>query len=232
MSFLTNPRGYTAAEFDAYVKTLHWGAWKPKFLVLHNTAEPNLRQWANGNRSNKPTVDYEHQRILNLNSYYKGMGWHSGPHLFVSPTYIWDACDLAADGVHVSCWNHVCIGIEMVGDYGVEAFDSGDGAKVRDLTVAALASLHKALGLRPDGYRVGESGLHFHKECVRDHHDCPGKHVDKADVVARVLAAMRYPGGVTTPAPKAPPVFAQKAPAAPTATGGLGATTGHAALKS
>ena len=37
---------------------------------------------------------------------------------------------------------------------------------------------------------MGMSGLHFHKECSRDHHDCPGKNVVKADVVARVLAKM------------------------------------------
>ena len=510
MSFLSNPKGYTAAEFDAFVRGVKWNGWRPKFITLHNTAEPSLRQWANGNTHGQSIEAYEHQRILNLNHYYKGMGWHcfsgdeqfhtseglktfaecagksvevltpggyvvspvhkfgeqelyrirlvqvtprvsgnrtwyspsastpvellatrdhnwplvdgtltqslqvgdvvqggqfipdeecedfragfrhgfiygdgwvekkrdvvtyvagihgrketafdyfdeseeryypsmesrsrtyrgtvvvksdrnlkelatlddgldylagfirgwctadggvkrnttyklssakrealewvltiaphlginvsasecvtvsqhgehafkegeyysiairiaerpwrvesieyerrdsvycavlptsdklfvlkhgilthnSGPHLFVSPAYVWDACDLTADGVHVSCWNHVCLGIEMVGDYGIEDFATGDGAKVRDLTVSALASLHNALGLRPDGFKLGVSGLHFHKECVRDHHDCPGKHVDKADVVKRVLATMKPPVAAA-PAPVA-----------------------------
>jgi hypothetical protein len=44
--------------------------------------------------------------------------------------------------------------------------------------------------LRPDGFRLGVRGLHFHKECRRDHHDCPGRNVVKADVVARVLTQM------------------------------------------
>jgi hypothetical protein len=54
---------------------------------------------------------------------------------------------------------------------------------VRANTVAALASLHRALGLSPETIR-------FHKECVADHHDCPGKNVSKADIIARVAEAM------------------------------------------
>ena len=155
--------------------------------MLHNTAEPNLKQWAHGSGD-----VYEHQRIVNLNSYYKNSeGWHSGPHLFISPAKIWVACDLMADGVHASCYNRQSLGVEMVGDYSEEDFSTGDGAKVRDLTVAALAILHKALGIDP-------ATLHFHKECLADHHDCPGKNVDKADMIARIKVAM-------APASVAPP---------------------------
>jgi hypothetical protein len=184
MTFLANPLGFTPEEFKTYVETLEWSAWRPLFVVLHNTAEPNLAQWAHGAN--------ERQRILNLNNYYKTEeGWHSGPHLFISPSQIWVACDLTADGVHCSCWNRLSIGIEMVGDYANESFDSGDGAKARDNAVAALAILHRRLGLKPDGFRLGVSGLHFHRECVRDHHNCPGPHVDKADMVSRVREAMK-----------------------------------------
>jgi hypothetical protein len=178
MTFLTNPQGYTPAEFKSFVDTLKWTGWRPKFIVLHNTAEPNLKQWQHDN-SGQP---YEDRRIVNLNHYYKDEeGWHSGPHLFISPNLIWEACDLRADGVHASCYNSESLGVEMVGDYSDEAFDSGDGAKVRDLTVAALAILHHALGIDP-------ATLHFHKECLKDHHDCPGRNVDKADIIARVKA--------------------------------------------
>jgi hypothetical protein len=182
MTFIPDPKGFTAAEFATFVAGLHWAAWRPKYLVLHNTGMPNLRQWAHGNTGK----DYERRRILNLNHYYKEQGWHSGPHLFVSPSLIWNACDLGADGVHASCFNRESLGLEMVGDYGVEDFSSGDGAKVRDLTVQALAILHRALNISPDT-------LKFHKECLRDHHDCPGKHVDKADIIARVKKAMASP---------------------------------------
>jgi hypothetical protein len=190
MTFLTNPLGFTPAEFKIYVAKLQWRGWKPKFIVLHNTAEPNLAQWQHDN-TGQP---YEHRRIVNLNHYYKDEeGWHSGPHLFISPNLIWEACDLTADGVHASCYNSESLGVEMVGDYATEAFDSGDGAKVRDLTVAALAILHDALGIDPDT-------LHFHKECLKDHHDCPGKNVDKADMIARIKAAMKgAPAAVAAP---------------------------------
>jgi hypothetical protein len=185
MTFLANPAGLTPKEFEAYVAGLHWRAWKPKFITLHNTAEPSLKQWAHGSGQ-----IYEHQRIVNLNHYYKTLGWHSGPHLFISPALIWVACDLTADGVSVSCWNRVTLGVEMVGDYSVEDFTSGDGAHVRDNTVAALAILHKALGLKPSPYKTGVEGLHPHRDCVKDHHDCPGKHVDIADLRARIAKAM------------------------------------------
>ena len=186
MTFLANPRGYAPEEFEAYVKTLHWGAWRPKFITLHNSAEPNLAQWTHNGLGQSAGL----QRIKNLNHYYASLGWHSGPHIFVAPDFIWVACDLTADGVHASCFNRVSIGIEMVGDYATEAFDSGLGMQVRDNVVSAMATLHGALGLSPNGYKLGASGLHFHKECMRDHHDCPGKNVDKVDVVARVLNAM------------------------------------------
>jgi hypothetical protein len=200
MTFLANPLGFTPAEFKTYVAKLAWTAWRPRFLVLHNTAEPNLRQWTLGNNGK----DCERKRIVNLNHYYRNeQGWHSGPHLFISPSLIWVACDLTADGVHASCYNRESLGVEMVGDYGVEAFDSGDGARVRDNAVAALAILYRALAISPDT-------LHFHKECIRDHHDCPGKHVDKADIVARVTAY--HIGDVT------------KAIAGPGSSGGAGAS--------
>jgi hypothetical protein len=178
MTFLAQPLGFTPDEFQTYVAGLRWKLWKPQFLTLHNTAEPNLAQW---NHSGLGKVAGE-RRVQNLNHYYKVVqGWHSGPHIFVAPDLIWVACDLTANGVHASCYNSVSIGVEMVGDYSTEAFDSGDGAKVRDNTVAALAILRKALKIDP-------RTLHFHKECLRDHHDCPGKNVVKADVIARVQA--------------------------------------------
>ena len=187
MTFLATPLGFAPAEFKAYVAGLKWQSWKPRFITLHNTAEPNLAQWAHGNIG-KP---YELQRVKNLNHYYEVTEhWHSGPHLFISPSLIWVACDLLADGVSVSCWNHQTIGVEMVGDYASESFTTGDGAKVRDNTVAALAILHKALGLTPAPYVTGVKGLHPHRDCIADHHDCPGKNVDLADMRARVAATL------------------------------------------
>lgn len=181
MTFLADPLGFKPTEFAAYAEKLQWRGWRPKFIVLHNTALPNLAQWTH---SGLGKVAGE-KRIRNLNHYYRSeKGWHSGPHIFIAPDLIWIACDLTADGVHASCYNSVSIGVEMVGDYASESFSDGDGAKVRDNTVAALAALHKALRITPETLR-------FHKECLRDHHNCPGAHVSKADVIARVKEAMK-----------------------------------------
>jgi hypothetical protein len=125
--------------------------------------------------------------------------WHSGVHLFVAPNLIWNLCDLTEPGVSVSCWNHLTLGIEMIGDYSAERFDAGPGAEVRDNAIAAMAVLHRKLGLRPDQYQKGVRGLHFHKECSQDHHDCPGRNVVKADVVARVLAKMQALSSAAAP---------------------------------
>ena len=56
----------------------------------------------------------------------------------------------------------------MVGDYAIEAFDSGDGAKVRDNAVAAVAAICRALHVSP-------VTLKFHRECVRDKHHAPAR---------------------------------------------------------
>ncbi len=180
MTFLTNPLGFNPAEFEDYVSSLTWHNWRPQFFVLHNTAEPNLAQWIHSGLGKTAGA----QRVRNLNNYYKDQeGWHSGPQIFVAPDFIWVACDLEADGVHASCYNRVSIGIEMIGDYSTEPFNSGDGAKVRANAVACLSALHKALHISPDT-------LHFHKQCARDHHDCPGKKVSQSDMIARIKAAM------------------------------------------
>jgi hypothetical protein len=67
----------------------------------------------------------------------------------------------------------------MVGDYETEPF----GAEVRGNAIRALAALHSALGLDPHSLRL-------HKEDPRTTHICPGRNVDKADVINRVLLQM------------------------------------------
>ncbi len=181
MTFLPTPRAFTPAEFKDYVASVKWAkGWRPSFVTLHNTAEPNLAQWSHFGLGLASGL----HRVKNLNAYYRDQEhWHSGPHLFIAPDFIWLACDLEADGVHASCFNHSSIGVEMVGDYATEVFDSGQGAQVRDNAVAAIAALCSALKIAPETLR-------FHKECVADHHACPGAHVDKADVIARVKSEL------------------------------------------
>ena len=188
-------RPYTREQFATYVSGLNFGKWV-KFITLHNTAGPTLAQWLKGGTT--PA-----QRIRNLQSYYENKkGWHAGPHLFIDPTYIWGFSELTETGVHASCFNSKSIGIEMVGDYHAESFTSGDGAKVRDNAVYALGILHIKLGLQPAPFELGKRGLHFHIDCHRDQHDCPGKNVSRADMVARVKAAIAELGGLPAPVPE------------------------------
>ena len=35
-------KGFKPQEFEAYVGTLLFSAWRPQFVVLHNTAAPTL----------------------------------------------------------------------------------------------------------------------------------------------------------------------------------------------
>jgi len=187
MTYMTAPKHYSCEEFAAYVKGLSWSkGWKAAFPTLHNTGVPSLKQWqAYG-------ATAQERWGASLNRYYQGLGWHSGPHLVCCPDYIWVLCDPEADGVSVSCWNRVTFGIEMVGDYRVGGDDptTGDGLKVVENAVFAVATLAKKLGWVVGVYHEGVSGLHFHRECVRDHHACPGDRIDKADIVKRVLAQM------------------------------------------
>ena len=185
MSYLATPKHYAPADFLRLVEGLTWKkGWHPKFITLHNTGVPSLKTYLGYGATAKERWG------ANLDSYYKGLGWHSGVHLVACPDYIWNLCDLELDGISVSCWNHLTIGIEMIGDYATEDFAHSEGAKVRDNAVFAMAALHNKLGWQPDPLVEGVKGLHFHKMCVHDHHPCPGKNVDRSDVVARVKAEM------------------------------------------
>jgi hypothetical protein len=78
---------------------------------------------------------------------------------------------------------------KMVGNYevGGDDFASGDGAKVRDNTAAVLAALNERFkwGDLAD-IAIGMHGLHFHHDCARDHHACPGSKVTKLGMLARI----------------------------------------------
>ena len=181
-------RHFTPEEFDAYCKTLQWTSWRPSFVVLHNTEDPSLKQCPNG---------LEEKNIKGLVSYYRDtLKWHAGPHLFVDDRQIWAFTPLTVPGVHSPSWNEVAWGVEMLGNYEVEAFDSGRGAKVRQNAIATLATLHAVLG-------IDVHDLKLHKEDKNTtHKKCPGKHVHKAEVIQAVdeLIKSRH-GGQQSPQP-------------------------------
>ncbi len=159
---------FTPDNFDKYVKTVKFNAWRPSFVVVHNTQDPKLSSWH--------SVDGA-RRMVGFTSYYRDhQKWSGGPHLFVADDLIWVFTPLNMPGVHTPSWNSISWGVELVGDYDHEPF----GDKLRDNAVRALAALHGGIGLDP-------ATLRLHKEDPRTKHTfCPGVHVDKADLIARV----------------------------------------------
>jgi hypothetical protein len=172
---------YAPDEFDRYCHELQWTAWRPSFIVLHNTGVPSLGQRPNG---------FTKQHIKNLEGYYRDtQKWKAGPHLFIDDRQIWVFTPLTVSGTHSPSWNKVALGIEMLGDYDKDAFDTGRGAKVRDNTIAAIATLSAILGLQPTSMRI-------HREDPLTTHACPGKNVRKLEVIQRVtdLVVARHAG--------------------------------------
>src|SRR5882724_2828263 len=164
-------QGFTPDAFARYVDTIGFDTWRPQFVVLHNTAVPKLADW----HSVSGAV-----RMRGLESYYRdAQHWSAGPHLFVADDLIWVFTPLNVSGVHSPSWNSIAWGVEMVGDYEVELFN----ADVRNNAVNALAVLPAALGLDPNT-------LCLHKEDPLTTHNCPGKNVDKSDMITALSSAL------------------------------------------
>ncbi|MCK8784210.1 N-acetylmuramoyl-L-alanine amidase [Roseomonas sp. NAR14] len=171
--------GYTPEAFDAYCRTLRWAAWKPGFVVLHNTGAPSLAQ--------RP-LGFTRQHMAGFEAFYRDTrGWSAGPHLFVDDRLIWVFTPLTRPGVHSPSWNRVALGCEMLGDYDRESFTEGRGGQVRANAVAALATLAAVAGIEPGGMRL-------HREDPLTTHACPGRAVEKAAMVRSVrdLVAARH----------------------------------------
>lgn len=189
-------KAYTQDEFRALIASLKFDqGWRPTGITLHNTGAPNLKQWAESG----PAHD---ARIRGLQAYYEQqLGWHAGPHLFISRQFINGFSNIQRIGVHASCFNNTRIGIEMVGDFepNDDQFNSGDGAMVRDNAVFAVAVLNMKLGLKPED-------MNFHRDCVQDHHACPGSLVDRTTFINLVKVKMVELGDtpIATPVPAGP----------------------------
>ena len=164
-------KSFTPEAFEDYVETLGPPPPWVQFIVLHNTADPTLAHWHD--------VPGE-QRMHGLTSYYRDdQHWSAGPHLFVADDLIWCFTPLHLTGVHSPSWNSCSWGVEQVGDYSVEPYASGAGAKVRDNAVMACAVLSKWA-------KLDSATIKLHKEDPLTTHVCPGKNVIKADFITRV----------------------------------------------
>jgi N-acetylmuramoyl-L-alanine amidase CwlA len=171
-------KGFTAADFEQYARSIHLTLWRPQFVVLHNTSNPRLADWHQVSGQ---------QRMQNLQHYYRDIEhWSAGPHLFVADDLIWVFTPLDTAGVHAPSWNSVSWGVELVGDYATEDFSRA----VQANAVSALATLHALAGIDPESLRL-------HKDDPRTtHKNCPGANIVKSDVITSVSAALadNYPG--------------------------------------
>src|SRR4051794_8247100 len=176
-------RSFAADEFEEYIGSLTFGAWRPRFVVVHNTSVPDRETWDGWQTRNPPITDEKWGR--NLTSYYSELGWSGCPHLFVTPTSILAMNPLNSPGTHSPSWNSVSWGVETVGEFESDPFTGS----IKDNLIAALAILHAAAGLQLRPYARGVRGLHFHKEDPETtHRSCPGKKMVKADLIDAVLA--------------------------------------------
>src|SRR5262249_4355401 len=100
----------------------------------------------------------------------------------------WVFTPLTTSGVHSPSWNKIALGLEMLGDYDTEKFDSGRGLKVRKNAVAAMASLSSVLGFDP-------SSMRLHREDPAPTHASPGSNMRKLEVIQEVQDLMTKTDG-------------------------------------
>lgn len=183
----------TSADFLAYLDTIQFNAWRPKFVTMHHTGGPDLKMWQGWQKRTPPVTD--EQWMKNLASYYgksKAQGgpadgpWRSGPQFFFTPSHY---CVLSlpnARGVHAVSFNATSWGVECVGDFDSEPFTDA----LRDRYAEGLACLHIAAGLDVEPYQRGVQGLHFHRDDPKTTKTCPGKKVSKDVMIAAIQKQM------------------------------------------
>jgi hypothetical protein len=186
---------FKPSDFPAYLGGVTFGGFVPQFVTLHHTASPSLAMRPSG---------FSDQHLKNLRSYYEEeMGWSGAPHLFIDdrPDGIIVFQRLDRQGVHAKSFNAVSWGVEMLGDFDSEKFDTGRGAAVRDMAMEALAAMCRRLNVPP-------ATIRFHRDDPKTTKTCPGTRVSKQDVVARVSSLLKTPPPPETAA--APGIVAWK----------------------
>jgi len=130
-------------------------------IVLHHTWRPTWEQWR-GERT-----------MWGIHGYYVGLGWSSGPHLFLAPDGLWQLTPLNLPGTHAGRYNADYYGLEVVGDYDRAPWLPATRQWVYDL-IAAL-----------EQWRGSALDIRGHRECG-SLKSCPGAAIDldlvRADV--------------------------------------------------
>jgi hypothetical protein len=159
---------FSPADFDSYCHHLKAAAWRPQFVVIHNSGDPTFADWH--------TVSGA-ARMRGLTSYYRDdKHWSAGPHLFVADDGIWIFTPVSTPGVHSPSWNAISWGMEIVGDYDHEVLRDD----VKHNAISALTTLHRISGWI-------EPHLKLHKDDPKtDHKHCPGVNVNRVEFETKV----------------------------------------------
>lgn len=196
MGFENTGRVWTVESLREYLGEISKPSWCDS-VTLHHTAAPSLAQRPNG---------FTAQHIKNIEHFYRvTKGWSSGPHLFVDEDQLWGMCDFRRKGVHAESFNGRSIGIEVLGDYDVEAPGSGRGLACWRMAAAATQVILAWLGKKP-----GDKTVFFHRDDPLTSKSCPGTKVKK-DWVMSLLKAGQMETAAETPARPSRPAKLAKA---------------------
>jgi hypothetical protein len=128
------------------------------------------------------------RQVKILASFYRDkQGWSGGPHYFVADSepnaLVFEGTPITSRGVHSPNWNGMSIGIEMCANFvpGVDNDDTGGGLRIKDTTCKLAAALLYKLGLPANNDTVK-----LHKEGLGGHDDCPGRNIEKPDLLVRI----------------------------------------------
>ncbi len=138
-------------------------------VTIHHTYKPDESKWRG------------ESTLRNIQSYYEGLGWDAGPHLFLAPDGIWQLTALNEAGIHAGRANKFSWGIEVVG-----YFDERDWSEEQRKTVYAVTATLLCWRSLPANW----STLRGHREWGSPK-TCPGKMIDMERVRSDVAALMR-----------------------------------------
>lgn len=165
-------------SFRSYLSSIEKPSWC-KAITLHHTASPSLADRPKGLLI---------QHIHNLQDFYQSTsGWSAGPHLFIDEDEIFGMCDLRKKGVHAVSFNHMAIGIEVLGNYDSENPKIGRGEKCWKMAALTTRLLLDWLGLSPN-----ENTVLFHRDDPATKKSCPGSLVYKEHVIGLIKSTVTY----------------------------------------
>lgn len=172
-------RVWTPAELRQYLATLDRPAWASS-ITFHHTGVPSLAQRPRG---------FLPTHMTNLQHYYQVTNkWSAGPHLFIDEDQCWGMSDFRRYGVHARSFNRSSIGIEVLGNYDVEAPNNGRGQQCWNTAAAAGKALLEWLRIEASVLTVK-----FHRDDPRTTKTCPGSKVDKGWVLDLIRSTANAP---------------------------------------